>query len=115
MAMKHIRPASHDSGKEGSGSVRVVDAGFALRYPALFEFLAEPEWAAGEPRETGTMLVFVEEGVFKARMNDRDGGRVAFYGSDSFQGLLEGLERKLKTDELDWRKDKFTPKKGKRT
>jgi len=113
MAMKHIRPSSPNADKEAAGPIVPIDATFSLRYPALWEFLVEMEWSEGVPRETGTLLVFAEDGVVKACLSDRDGDRRAFYGSDSFQGLLEGLNKGLLADTLDWRKNKFPQKKKK--
>lgn len=55
---------------------------------------------------TGTVLVFAEDGKWKACLNDRDGGYYAFASSDSLVGLVEALERGLKGGGLDWRKSK---------
>lgn len=113
MAMKHSRPASADANRESAGPVVVIDSAFGARYPALFEFLIEMEWSEGVVRETGTLLLFAEDGLWKACLSDRDGDRRAFYGSDSFTGLLEGLNKGLVADTLDWRRNKFPQKKRK--
>lgn len=56
------------------------------------------------------MTVFCEDGKFKAAITDKDSGMVAFLSSDSFQGLLEALDRGLGNGSLDWRQSNFRKK-----
>jgi hypothetical protein len=73
-------------------------------FPALAEFLGEGKWEDGSPRATGTVLVFCEAGKLKACLNDRDSEMNAFYAADSWAGLWDGLEAKLRNGGLDWRR-----------
>lgn len=73
--------------------------------PTLHEYLVL-RGLGGKQRKTGTVLVFAEEGKWKACINDRDGGFYAFVSSDNLPGLLEALERGLKGGGLDWRQSK---------
>lgn len=60
----------------------------------------------GANRKVGTLLVFAEDGKWKACLNDRDGGNYCFASSDALEGLLEALDRGLQSGGLDWRVSK---------
>lgn len=97
-----VQPAA---GGNGRGFLGASDPGFHERYPTLHDFLTLTGWG-GKQRKTGTILVFAEDGKWKACVNDRDGGNYCFGSADSFSGLLEALERGLKGGSLDWRASK---------
>lgn len=86
-----------------SRALESVDPAFFKKYPALSEFLWLDQWDAETPRTRGTFTVFFEEGSFKAALNDRDGGSVAFVSKGSFTALLDALEKGLVGHSLDWR------------
>lgn len=73
------------------------------RLPLLVEFLSESRYADGSPRVLPTLTLFVEPGLLKACLNDRDQSMVAFVTGSSLLGLLEALETGLEADSLDWR------------
>jgi hypothetical protein len=73
-------------------------------FPTLHAYLADTTWETGEERETATLTLFVEEGVFKACLNDRASGRSAWVSGHAFQALLKTLEAGLATDEIVWRR-----------
>lgn len=89
----------------GGGADAAKDEFLARNYPTLHEWLTLCG-LGGTQRKTGTILVFAEEGKWKACTNDRDGGFYAFTSADSLEGLLGALERGLKGGGLDWRKSK---------
>jgi len=72
-------------------------------WPALAEFLSLSRWEDGEARETGSVTVFVDAGMWKACLSDKDGKRVAFLSARTPEGLFEALEEGLQADRLDWR------------
>lgn len=78
-------------------------------YPVLHDFLTL-QGCEGKARKVGSVSLFAEDGKWKAALNDRDGGLVAFCSADSFAGLLEALDRGLKSGSLDWRDSKFRKK-----
>jgi len=80
-----------------------TDETFAKKYPALAEFLSAEEWDPETPRTRGTITLFWEEGGWKAAINDRDGGLVAFVAKRTFTDLLASVEKGLVGDSLDWR------------
>lgn len=96
--------------KRRSGSEPVASDGwslggcvFASGHPRLHEFLSCAVYDDGSARKTGTLLVFVDSGLLKACLSDRDVSQVAFASANSMAGLLEALEGGLLEESLDWR------------
>lgn len=79
-----------------------VDGAFAGRWPALYEWLTL-NVDQGQPLETATLLIFAEDGQWKACVHDRESSRVCFRSCDTFQGLLDAVERSLADGTADWR------------
>ena len=74
--------------------------------PSVHEWLTEKSWSDGKKRETTTLMVVVEDGRWKCWVHDRDGKRSAWVTADAWEALWEVLERRLKAEDLEWRKDK---------
>lgn len=87
------------------------DAGFGLTYPALYEHLTVSILGDG-PRQTSTLLVFVEDSMFKGCLHDRDAMLQLFRASKTFSGLLEALEQAIQKGDGDWRPSRARRKGG---
>lgn len=74
------------------------------RLPALWEFLTLTTWDDGTARETGAITLFLQDGLLKACLNDKDGHVVAFVSAEGLEALLEAMNRGLSEDVLDWRR-----------
>jgi len=73
--------------------------------PELVQFIACSIWPSdGSPRRTGTLLVCVGDGRWRACLNDRAQGLAAWLSHDTLEGLLVALEDSLREDRLEWRK-----------
>lgn len=96
----------------GGNSVNgvVSKCALAATHPGLFEFITADCYGPGEPRVPGTVLVFVDSGLLKACLSDRDQGLVAFVSGASLQALLRAIEDGLRGDNLDWRQASKPPK-----
>ena len=105
MAFK--KPTTSESVKPGTPAAR--GGQLQQRSPFLFEFLAGTVWEDGSRRETGTVLLFAEAGLFKACLRDRACRRVGFLSGDTFEGLLATIENSLQEDSVDWRPEKPPP------
>lgn len=87
----------------------VIDLGagpgneFASTYPSLWAFLSASAYDDGESRQTGTMLLFVEQGKVKACLNDRECSDVSFVTGGDVLTLLQRVEEGLRLGDLDWR------------
>jgi hypothetical protein len=93
---------------EGSTTRSVVDPEFQLVYPTLYDYLTatcyddDPK----QPRVTSTLLVFGQDGCWKANLRDRSEGLCAWFAAPQFTELLGGLERELTDDHVVWRLDR---------
>lgn len=79
-----------------------MDGEFSRRRPALHEWLTLCV-DQGQPVETATLLLFCEDGQFKACLHDRESSRVCFRAADSVEGVLDAMERALQDGTADWR------------
>lgn len=99
-----LKKRSGPSGQPGKGSGSFVHSSAEAGVePTTHEFLCLERWPDGSSRRTGTLLLFVDQGMLKACVTDRDGGLVAFVSGNTLPGLLDALERGLSADTLDWR------------
>jgi hypothetical protein len=72
--------------------------------PTVLEYLSSTRWDDGSERQTSTVLVFCEEGRWKACLNDRAMDRTAFVSGNTPEGLLTNLEAALADGTVDWRR-----------
>lgn len=79
---------------------------FTTTFPTLAEYLSVTAWDDGSPRETSTLLVFVEEGVWKGCIHDRAAGRSAWLSGAAPVALLGRLEDALRDETVEWRRRK---------
>lgn len=101
------------SSQTGEYPVGVQDTAFASRYPVLLMYLSDTKWDDGSAREPSTVSLFIDQGVFKASLNDRDGKRSMYVTGSTFQACLDALEGNLAHDEGSWRSWNNRTKKGK--
>lgn len=102
-AMKFLRKVA---AAEGTKSVVVCEDArlWSLAHPALWEYLTEQQWEDGTARETAMLCVFVEEGMFKACLQDRALARSLWASGGSPDDVLADLEEILQSgDDSRWR------------
>lgn len=101
------RKRSDDGALRGGAA---VDGKWLSTWPMLHEHLTATAWEEDDsPRLTSTLLLFSEEGCFKACLNDRAEGRSCFVSADDIETLWEALENGLVHDALEWRSKKASP------
>lgn len=83
-----------------------MDADFEKQWPYLASWLAETKWDDGTFRETGTLLLFVQDGVLKCCLNDRALNRSCFLSGPTYGCLMDACEAGLEADNLPWREKK---------
>lgn len=77
---------------------------WAKEHPALWEYLTTEEYPDGSPRERSMLCFFVENGVFKGALQDRDQQQSLWASSDALESLVEALEAKCAAgDASEWR------------
>jgi len=95
------RPDNPGTGASNTGPL--TDPAFAKRCPALFAYLTDDMWEDGTDRETSTILIFVDGGVYKAWVNDRALARSLWVAGATIQGLLDTANEALASNETVWR------------
>lgn len=71
--------------------------------PGLWAHISESRYPDGSPRQTSTVTVFVDAGVLKVCLNDRDNGLTAWGAGATLCDALHALEVGLQGDSLSWR------------
>ena len=94
---------------EGNGDGVAFDEKFATQYPTTHAFLTESK-LGGKARQTGTLLVFTEGGVWKACVHDRQTSRRAFVTGSGFAELLHRIDEGLSGAGLEFSRSQ--PKNG---
>jgi len=103
--MSFLKRASADDQARRQVASRAA-AEWAKKYPALHEYLTMVAYPDGGKRTTSTLMLFCDDGVWKACLKDRDQARSLWITSDGPTGLLDDLEACLQGDVQEWRKDK---------
>lgn len=98
-----IHKAVHGDSSPGSPSKPPARCDFFVGLDALWEFLTVEEWAPGDPRVSGTILMFTEQGSCKVCLNDRDQGAVAFVTGGDHSDALIAADEALRAGTIDWR------------
>jgi hypothetical protein len=68
--------------------------------------LTVSHWEDGANRLPGSLILFVEDGVVKVCVNDRDSGSVAFATVPSLADVLYEVASLLASPTLEWRASK---------
>jgi hypothetical protein len=80
-----------------------LECSLSKKYPTWAEFLYRQCWEVGQPRLTGTVTLFWEEGLWKMALNDRDTGASCFISGKTLSDLMLTAEKGLCDDSLPWR------------
>jgi hypothetical protein len=85
--------------------------GFAAEFPMLFEHLASNTFDDGASRQTSSILLFCQGGVWKACLHDRQEGECLWVSGATYGDLLAAVEAALAAPTADWRPDSRRGKK----
>jgi len=81
----------------------VSDALLMEDFPEFYEHLTATAYEDGGARVTSTLLIFVDNGVLKLCLNDRDNGRSAFFTATDLMSAIHAMESALRENTVDWR------------
>ncbi len=73
--------------------------------PKLYMWLTETK-IGDQDRQTGSLTIFVEDGLFKAWVNDRWMHQYAVKSARTLDSLLDEIETSFNDGSIDWRKQK---------
>lgn len=71
--------------------------------PLLMEMLTTDRWDDGTPRLPSAISLFIEDGRWKAAINDKDLRASLYVTADTLVGALKALESALASPSPDWR------------
>lgn len=71
--------------------------------PELLEHLTATKWDDGSPRQTSTLLLFVEGGRLKGCLSDRACARTLWSSGPSMESLVQSFEVMLADGSAEWR------------
>lgn len=80
-------------------------------YDTLWEYMTSKEWDDGKPRESSTLLLFFEDGLFKVCLTDRALKQTAWASARTPEDALVKLNDGIREGEIDWRKQRPMTKK----
>lgn len=104
-------PSAPQSGKPISESF----GSWAKSYLPLCEFLSASTYEDGTSRELGKVTFMVQDGLWKASLNDLDLGQYCFVSAESPDALLRCCCRAVEGQGAEWRVSKpYEGRKGKR-
>lgn len=84
---------------EGQASQAEPEKGpLAEKCPLTWQVLCQSTYGAGKARETGSLTIFPDGGVFVAILHARAEGQKVYAESTTFEGILPAIEEKIKTD-----------------
>lgn len=101
--MSVLRRRDSSPAVPGSGA-DLCASEFAKRWPGLHEFLTAMSYPDGGARVPGTVTFFVDGGLYKACLNDRDAGLTAWVSGPCPVSCWEAIEAGLQQDGLEWRR-----------
>lgn len=88
-----------------TASERPAQLGVLKDCPRLVEHLCDETWDDGSARERSTLSLFLEGGMFKLSLNDRETGASMIVSGDSLQEAFKAIEKRLAGERpADWRK-----------
>jgi predicted RNase H-like HicB family nuclease len=110
--MRFVRKVAHGRNGAPVDPQRLLGLTFGP-LAALGEYLTLEVWEDGTARRTSTLLMFIEDGVWKVCLRDRANSRTLWRAGESPEEALAALEAALEGDATDWRRDHWEGDKGK--
>lgn len=87
--------------------LRMVQSGddeFFGHFPALWEFLTATVWPGStDPRQPGSILMFVQDGLLKVRLMDPNTNEMLWLAYQSLWEALQGADQALAEGKGEWR------------
>lgn len=104
-----------------AGSAAVTPAAackwLSKQCPAIHEYLTVSVLPSGESRTPSSVTFFVEDGLWKCCLSEKDANAVLFASGNGLEEALDNLEERLTAPAVDWRRRGGSDKKsaGKRS
>lgn len=92
----------------GSSQVAATDPDFMGDYPHLCQFLTERFYdddGVRTDREPGSLSVWCSDGLFRAKLNDKDSGYCCYVAGQSWADLWSAADHACSDPEAGWKPD----------
>jgi len=93
-----------DQASKGTAQPLSALTGVLSVTPAVVEYLTASTYPDGSARERSTISIFVEDGVVKACLSDRDQARTLWRSGASVEDAVMALEGAVVDGTADWRR-----------
>lgn len=90
--------------KKSATDPAAADPQFAATYPTLSDFMISHEVIDGRPRQTSTMIVVCEEGLWKLGLRERDRNVSLWVSGVTMEDAMLALEAALNEPVVAWRR-----------
>ena len=81
-----------------------ADPGLVQSAPILYELMTAIPVVNGKARQTATLTIVAEDGVWKGGVRDRDHSLSLWVSAESLGGVVDALERALEATPVAWRR-----------
>lgn len=92
--------------KTPEGQVAVAaaqDAAWAKKFPTMYDYMVKLHFDDGSSRQVSKVSIFVENGVWKAALNDPEERCSVYVAGETVEGALKALEAALASGNAEWR------------
>lgn len=103
LVMSLQKPVPLGDGTRSPVGHSFADSAVPTLFPTLWCFLADVTWSDGSRRMTSTVNLFVEDGMVKLCLSDRDGGKTAWSTGPTLEAAATALESRLTDGTAEWR------------
>jgi len=102
LVMKFVKRAVERS-QRAAEARSAAAVNWEATHPAVWEYMTCEAYEDGAPRQPSMLCVFLEDGVVKACLQDRQEGRSLWISAPSLLQAFDALEAKLQAGTDDWR------------
>lgn len=93
-----------------SRAASAEDAALAKKHPHLHEYMTSTRYEDGAARQTSSVLIFVQDGLWKAMLKDRDANETLWATGDTMAAAVASLDAMLGSGKGEWRAER--PREG---
>lgn len=106
MAWEHLKAGKGES-SAGSDKAGHNDPWLEKLAPVVADFLLTARWDDGKERETSSLTIVVQDGLWKLCLSDRDASKKLWASGETLTKALKNLEERVTDPKPDWRVDRW--------
>jgi hypothetical protein len=86
-----------------AGTPAAEDAAMGHDFPAIVLLMTATVDDDGKPRQTATLTIVCEDGLWKGGIRDRDANASLWRSGATLKALFESLEAQMQSGQAEWR------------